>query len=160
MIRATLPSDTPELLEIARGTGVFTSADVEALDEVLDDYHASPSDPDGHAAVTSEDRGRILGFAYYAPAAMTDRTWHLWWIVVDKQTQAKGVGGALLRHVEEAILAVNGRLLLIETSSLPTYALTRRFYEKHAYKQYAVLVDFYGDGHDMVIFSKRMQPKT
>ena len=156
MIRPTVPADTPALLEIARGTGVFTETDVQALREVLDDYHASTAEADAHAAVSYEEDGRVLGFAYYAPAAMTDRTWHLWWIAVDKQTQAKGVGGKLLRHVETVIRAAAGRLLLIETSSLPIYEPTRRFYEKHHYDRYAVLADYYGDGHDMVVFSKRL----
>ena len=33
---------------------------------------------------------------------MTDRTWHLWWIVVGKNIQARGVGSQLLAHAEEA----------------------------------------------------------
>ena len=95
-------------------------------------------------------------FRVLRPASMTDRTWHLWWIAV-AQTQAKGVGGELLRHVEDSIRQEGGRLLLIETSSLASYQPTRRFYLKHHYQNYAVLADFYGDGHDMVIFSKRLQ---
>ena len=52
------------------------------------------------------------------------------------------------------IRQLNGRLLLIETSSLPHYELTRRFYLKHHYDQAAVLRDFYADGDDMVVFRK------
>ncbi len=157
MIRPTRPEDTPALLEIARGAGVFTPHDVQALREVLDDSPAAAADPEGHACVTDERHGKVVGFAYYAPASMTDRTWHLWWIAVGKQTQAKGVGGELLRHVEDAIRKEGGRLLLIETSSLASYEPTRRFYLKYRYDNYAVLADYYGDGHDMVIFSKRLQ---
>ena len=40
MIRPTVPDDTPALLEIARGTGVFKPLEIVALHEVLDDYHA------------------------------------------------------------------------------------------------------------------------
>jgi ribosomal protein S18 acetylase RimI-like enzyme len=87
---------------------------------------------------------------------MTDRTWYLYWIAVSKQIQAKGIGGALLRAVEEDIARLRGRLLLIETSSLPHYDLTRRFYVKHGYTQAAVLADFYADGDAMVVFSKRI----
>ena len=85
---------------------------------------------------------------------MTDRTWYLWWIAVDKTTQARGVGGELLRFVEETIRRAGGRLLLVETSSLPSYELTRRFYRKHGYEDYAVLRDYYAHGHDMVVFAK------
>ena len=87
---------------------------------------------------------------------MTDRTWYLYWIAVRKQLQARGIGAALLRHAEEEMRQAAGRLLLIETSSLPHYELTRRFYLKHAYEITAVLRDYYSDGDDMVVFRKRL----
>ena len=49
-----------------------------------------------------------------------------------------------------------GRIFLIETSSMPYYELTRRFYIKHGYEQHAAIRDFYAEGDDMVIFRKRM----
>ncbi len=155
MIRPTIPADTPTLLTLAEETGVFKPLEIEALKEVLDDYHAG-NEREGHLSVTYEQDGRPIGFAYYAPAAMTDRTWYLYWIAVSKHTQARGLGGRLLRHAEEDIRQVGGRLLLIETSSLPHYELTRKFYLKHHYEQAAVLRDFYADGDDMVVFSKHL----
>jgi ribosomal protein S18 acetylase RimI-like enzyme len=155
MIRTTKPSDTPALLELTRGTGVFKPHEVTALDEVLADYHAS-SHLQGHRAVTFEKDGRILGYAYYAPAAMTDRTWYLYWIAVTKDIQAKGIGGTLLRHAEHEIQEAKGRVLFIETSSLPHYAQTRRFYEKHGYEVTGVLRDYYAEGDDMVVFRKHL----
>ena len=127
MIRPTVPDDTPALLEIARGTGVFKPIEIVALHEVLDDYHAREH-ANGHRAVTSERDGRPVGFAYYAPAAMTDRTWYLYWIAVAKEAQSRGLGAAMLRVAEADIRRRDGRLFLIETSSLPHYEPTRRFY--------------------------------
>ena len=71
-----------------------------------------------------------------------------------KQTQARGIGSKLLKYSEEQIQKANGRLYLIETSSLPQYEQTRKFYLKHGYEQHAVLKDYYADGDDMVIFRK------
>src|SRR6266566_596091 len=118
MIRPTVPEDTPGLVALAEGTTVFKPLEIQALREVLDDYHAHEKEV-GHRCVTYEKDGEIIGFAYYAPAAMTDRTWYLYWIAVSKQIQARGVGQELLRYVEEDIRGANGRILLIETSSLP-----------------------------------------
>jgi ribosomal protein S18 acetylase RimI-like enzyme len=157
MIRPTVPGDTPPLLSLAAGTGVFKPHEIQALKEVLDDYHAT-NHAHGHRSITYEQDGQIIGFAYYAPAAMTDRTWYLYWIAVSKQIQAKGVGGALLQHVEEDIRRGRGRVLFLETSSLPHYELTRRFYLKHGYEQAALLRDYYTDGDDMVVFRKRLAP--
>jgi ribosomal protein S18 acetylase RimI-like enzyme len=80
----------------------------------------------------------------------------LYWIAVSPHLQARGIGTVLLRHAEEDIRRRQGRLFLIETSSLPHYDLTRRFYLKHGYEQGAVLRDFYADGDDMVVFRKRL----
>jgi ribosomal protein S18 acetylase RimI-like enzyme len=158
MIRPTIPADTPELLTIAEGTGVFKPIEIVALQEVLDDYHEA-NHAYGHRAITYEQDEQPIGFAYYAPAAMADRTWYLYWIAVSKHTHARGVGGKLLQHVEEDIRNFQkGRILLIETSSLPHYTLTRKFYHKHLYEQPAVIPDYYADGDDMVIFRKRLAP--
>lgn len=153
MIRRTLLEDTPTLTALAAATGVFKPMEIDALREVLDDYHAA-NQAQGHIATTFEQDGQVIGFAYYAPAAMTDRTWYLYWIAVTKQTQARGIGGQLLRRAENDIRAAGGRVLFIETSSLPHYELTRRFYLKHGYEQAAVLRDFYADGDNMVVFRK------
>jgi GNAT superfamily N-acetyltransferase len=155
MIRPTIPADTPQLLAITTGTGLFTPADVETLDEVLTEFHDELSSQ-GHYCSTFEEAGQIIGFTYFAPAPMTDRTWDLWWIVVSKEIQARGVGGKLLAHAEETARAQKGRLMEVPTSSLPSYELTRRFYLKNGYAVAAVLKDHYADGHDMVIFSKRL----
>jgi ribosomal protein S18 acetylase RimI-like enzyme len=155
MIRATTPADTRTLVALAEGTGVFKPQEVVALREVFEEYYAQHQAL-GHRSVAYEVDGRLLGFAYYAATSMTDRTWYLWWIAVDKQTQARGVGSALLRHVEEDIRREEGRLLIIETSSLPSYEPTRRFYLKHGYQQAAVIADYYADRDDLVVFRKRL----
>jgi ribosomal protein S18 acetylase RimI-like enzyme len=158
VIRPTKPADTKPLLALTTKTGVFKAHEIQALDEVLSDFHATNHRLE-HQSVTFEEHGEILGFAYYAPAAMTDRTWYLYWIAVTKQTQAKGIGTRLLKHVEQDITARRGRILLIETSSLPTYDLTRKFYLKQHYQQATVIADFYADGDDLVVFSKRLSPQ-
>jgi ribosomal protein S18 acetylase RimI-like enzyme len=155
MIRPTVRGDAPALLALTEGTGLFSPLDLKALDEVLTDYHDALAAA-GHRCFTYEEHGQVIGFVYYAAAAMTDRTWYLWWIVVGKQTQARGLGGRLLRQAEDGARAENGRLMMVETSGLPSYELTRKFYLKHGYQVAGVLQDYYADGHDMVIYRKRL----
>jgi ribosomal protein S18 acetylase RimI-like enzyme len=154
LIRPTVPADTDSLVQLADATGVFKPIEIVALREVLDDFHTT-NFRHGHRAVTFEQAHETLGFAYYAPAAMTDRTWYLYWIAVTRQTQARGIGGKLLHYVEQDIASANGRVLFIETSSLSHYDLTRRFYLKHKYEQAATVPDYYADGDHMVVFRKR-----
>src|SRR5579884_3236189 len=155
MIRPTTTSDTPHLLELTEGTGVFKPHEIEALNEVLSDYHAGAHE-EGHIAVTYEDKERILGYAYYAPAAMTDRTWYLYWIAVKRDIHAKGIGSKLLRHAEDDIRKRNGRVLFIETSSLPHYELTRKFYLKHGYEVTGVFFFKQKTAYEMVVFRKKL----
>lgn len=155
MIRPIVPGDTEALIEMARGTSAFKPIEIQALREVLDDYHTPAAE--GHCAVALEQNGRVVGFAYFAEAAMTDRTWSLWWIAVDSKEQARGLGGELLRCVEEAVRDANGRQLLIETSSLPKYELTRQFYLKNGYSQIAAVPDYYAEGDDMLYFGKQIR---
>jgi ribosomal protein S18 acetylase RimI-like enzyme len=157
MIRPTSTADKPILMALAEGTGVFKPMEIEALGGVFDEYF-SDYQAQGHRCITYDKDGQILGFAYYAPTWMTDRTWYLWWIAVNKQVHARGLGSTLLRHVEEDIRREKGRLLLIETSSLPSYEPTRLFYFKHHYEQAAVIRGYYADGDDLVVFSKRLTP--
>jgi ribosomal protein S18 acetylase RimI-like enzyme len=155
MIRPIRLPDTPGLLRLAEETGVFKPLEMQALEEVLQDYHVL-AESLGHRAIGYERDARLLGFAYYAPEDMTDRTWNLWWIVVGKAHQSAGIGTELLEQVENDIKEQRGRLLLIETSSLASYEPSRRFYRKHGYGEAAVLADYYADGDDMIVFRKRL----
>ena len=155
MLRSTVPEDTPTLLALTQETGFFKPIEIKALREVLDDYHAV-NRAAGHRCITLERKGVVLGFAYYVPTAMTDRSWSLWWIVVSKTSQAGGLGSELLRRVEADAAAAAGRVLFVETSSLPLYEPTRLFYLKRGYEVAAVVGDYYADGDDLVYFRKRL----
>ncbi len=155
MIRPSDAAETGVLARMAVGTGVFKPLEIDTLRELFGDYHSGEG-TDGHHAVTVEDDGQPIGFAYFAPTPMTEGTWHLYWIVVDKAIQARGTGSKLMAHVEAEVTARGGRVLLIETSSLPAYELTRKFYLKLGYDQEATVRDFYADGDHQVIFRKRL----
>ena len=155
-LRPSQPSDSRALLAIAEGTGVFKPIEIQALEEVLSDYHAQER-ANGHRCVTAWREGEPIGFVYWAPAPMTDRSWTLYWIAVRRDLQSLGSGARLLAFCEAEVLAAGGRLLTIETSSLPSYAPTRRFYAKHGYPAPAVIRDFYADGDDLLVFRKRLR---
>ena len=156
MIRPTVPTDTDALVTLTEATGLFKPLEIVALREVLDDYHAV-NEADGHFAFTLVEAGAIVGFVYYAPAEMTENAWQLWWIAVRKDQQGRGAGTRLLRHAEQDIrIHHRGRVLFIETGSLPIYDRTRAFYLKNGYEQHAILKDFYAAGDSMVVFRKEM----
>ncbi len=158
LLRPTRPEETDVLVEMAADTGVFKPIEIETLRHVLDDYHG-PKPEAGHAAVTVLLDGIPVGFAYFGPNEITDRTWMLYWIFVQRSLHARGLGTKILDYVEAEIRAEGGRVLVIETSGLPNYLPTRNFYLKLGYDQVAVVPDFYADDDDMVVFWKRLTPK-
>ena len=155
MLRPITPADTPALCALTEATEFFKPAEIETLAEVLDEYHAIYAAQD-HRAYGWDEGGTLLGFSYHAPAVMTDRAWYLYWIAVEKGQLGRGLGGRMLEFVEQDIRQENGRLLIVETSSIPLYEPTRRFYLKYGYAQTATVPDYYADGDGQVIFTKRM----
>jgi ribosomal protein S18 acetylase RimI-like enzyme len=159
LIRPAVPADTPAIIALAIATGMFLVDEVEPLREVLDGFHASRLGADHRLDVWADVvGGKPIGVVYFGPNTMCDRTWDLWMIAVAPERQGQGIGSELIRFVEAHVRAGDGRLLFIETSSLPKYDATRMFYTKHGYAEVAHIPDFYADGDSKVIFSKRVTP--
>ena len=156
MIRPALPADTSALVQLTADTAVFKPHEVGVLQEILDDFHAGDMG-EHHISIVCEHEGKVAGYAYYAPDVMTDGSWYIYWIAVSPTLHGKGIGREILLHAEDDIRHRNGRVLFIETSSLPAYEPTRRFYLRQGYAVTGVLRDFYTDGDDMVIFRKRLR---
>jgi len=158
MLRPAAPADSPSLVALAASTWIFRPDEAEALlGEVLDDLHAGRLG-EGHRAQIWADGpdGSPAGWVYFAPTDKAQGVWDLWWIGVAPARQGQGIGGELLRSVEAEVLKAGGRLLLIETSSLPAFDPTRRFYAGRGYAECGRVPDFYADGEAKVIYAKRL----
>ncbi|MGI8502383.1 MAG: GNAT family N-acetyltransferase [Hassallia sp.] len=155
MIRPTTPDDSAALIALTVAAEMFPANETEALEKVLADYFGGNID-EGHVWVTDEEDGEPCGVAYYAPDMMADRTWHLYMIAVRPDYQRRGRGAALLRHVENALRTSGQRLLLVETSGLPSYQHAQAFYTKCGYEKEARIRDFYAAGDDKVVFRKAL----
>lgn len=75
-------------------------------------------------------------------------------IAVRPDCQGRGRGTTLMRHVENALRTSGQRVLLVETSGLPSYERTRAFYAKCGYEKEARSRDFYAAGDDKIVFRK------
>ena len=85
---------------------------------------------------------------------MTSGTWNLYLIAVHPEHQGRGVGAALVRHIEHALAERGERVLLVETSGLPEFERTRAFYLANGYDEEARIREFYAAGEDKVVFRK------
>ncbi len=158
MIRSALPDDTEALVALGEATGIFGPGEADALLRgTLDALHAGQLTADHQVHVWAETSQELPGgWVYFAPRNTPDNAWDLWWIGVAPARHRQGIGDALLLFVEGHVAAAKGRVLFIETSSLPPFAPARRFYESRGYAISGVATNGYGEGDDKVTFMKRL----
>ena len=68
----------------------------------------------------------------------------------------------LERRPRDAPLVVKrrgGRLILADTSTVPHYEKTQRFYVKNGFREVARIPDYYHPGNDRVTFCKKLEDK-
>jgi len=151
----TRQNEADQVVNVARETGVFNEEEIAAVEELIQDYLAK-GEASCYRFLSYRLDGRVAGFACYGRRSLTRGTFDLFWIGTAPGTQRRGVGAALLRQVEQNICSLGGRLAIVETSSLPEYEPARRFYDSHGYRREAVIADFYDEGDDLVLYSKKL----
>lgn len=154
MIRPVQKSDTAAVLGLVTSSGLFSEPESEDVRDLMEEFFARAQGL-GHACLLDVDDNDVpVGVAYYQPRPATDRTWTLLMIAVRRDRQGQGRGGVLLREVEDALRGQQQRLLLVETSGVPGFALTRAFYDKAGYTVEARVRDYYQAGDDMILYRK------
>ena len=157
MISTAKPGDGDGILRITATAGVFSKEEVDCVAELWDEYLHGGSEKTGYYFIVMQEEGNVLGYACYGPRALTDSTYDLYWIAADRNVKRRGVGRALMEQSEKDVAALGGRLLVVETSGKAEYAPTRAFYEGIGYNKEAVIADFYADGDDLVIYTKKLR---
>jgi ribosomal protein S18 acetylase RimI-like enzyme len=154
MIETPQPDDVPEIERIATETGAFNPTEISIVREMLDTYfHPEPRD-DHSFVVYRNGSHSVVGFACFGPTPLTDRIWDLYWICVARTHQKNGIGGILLRRVEEQVCQLGARAIYLETSDSEAYRATREFYQGNGYEWIAHIDDFYAPGEGKVIYRK------
>lgn len=154
-IRAVEKRDRDQLHDIVRHAGNFSDEEVATAMELIDESLATRNEGD-YSTFVVEDDGVVRGFTCFGPTPLTLGTFDLYWIAVDRNTRGKRFGQQLLHFAEVEVVRRGGRLLVIETSSLPEYESSRRFYRRAGYPEAARLRNFYKPGDDKVIYAKEL----
>lgn len=77
-------------------------------------------------------------------------------IAVRPDLQGGGRGAAMVRAAEDDLRARGQRLLPVRTSGTPQYDRTRAFHRGLGFVEHAPVLDYWTDGDDLVLFSKRL----
>ena len=149
------PADRPLIREMVSGTGFFDQIEIDCSVELVDD-RLKDGPASGYSFVFAEEDGRMIGYACYGPIPLTFGSYDLYWIIVDKSLQGRGLGRQILVKVLELIREEGGRQLYIETSTREQYLPTRAFYERFGCPLVANLDDFYSPGDGKVIYCQKV----
>ena len=151
-IRKVIASDVEALKRVVDSSGLFPSA---YLGEMISEYLSNPASEE-FWFIYLQDR-QPVGFGYCVPEKLTDGTYNLLAIAVDKKSQGIGIGSKMMNYLEDELKRQQKRILIVDTSSSEDFALTRSFYLKAGYTNAATIKDFWKDGEDKVTFYKRLQ---
>ncbi len=152
-------ADRSGVFRILENAGNFTPEEVGTALELIDEW-LELGEHSGYLTYVLESQGEesaeVLGYVCFGPTPLTEATYDLYWIAVDKSKHRGGVGKRLLKFAEEEIARRGGQMLLVETSSQETYGGTVQFYEKTGYVLVGKIKDYYKPGDDKLIFVKKV----
>jgi ribosomal protein S18 acetylase RimI-like enzyme len=159
IVRPLVAADRSGVFRILENAGNFTAEEVAIALELIDEW-LELGEHSGYLTYVlearDEDSSEVLGYVCFGPTPLTESTFDLYWIAVDKSKHRGGVGKRLLKFAEEEIVRRGGKMLLIETSSQETYGGTIQFYERTGYEPVGKIPEYYKPGDDKLIFAKRL----
>ncbi len=159
-IRPMVAADRSGVFRILESAGNFTPEEVGTALELIDEW-LDLGEHSGYLTYVLDAKdaevSEVLGYVCFGPTPLTESTYDLYWIAVDKLKHRGGVGKRLLKFAEEETIRRGGRILLIETSSQETYGGTIQFYEKTGYELVGKIKEYYKPGDDKLIFAKKLQ---
>jgi ribosomal protein S18 acetylase RimI-like enzyme len=160
LIRPLVAADRSGVFRILENAGNFTPEEVGTALELIDEW-LELGEHSGYLTYVlesqAEDGSEMLGYVCFGPTPLTESTYDLYWIAVDKSKHRGGVGKRLLKFAEEEIARRGGQMLLVETSSQEAYGGTIQFYEKTGYELVGKIKEYYKPGDDKMIFMKKLR---
>lgn len=156
-IRSVQQRDRDQIHALLVETGVFKTEEIDVAMELVDIVLEKPNQQDYEMYCCVDGADAVVGFLCIGPTPITKGTFDLYWIAVKPGVQRHGVGKRLLSFGEEFARSKNGRLLVAETSSQPSYASSRAFYLRNGFTEVASIADYYDVGDDLIIYVKQLQ---
>lgn len=147
------PSDIEAVGEIVRSTNFFNTEEIEVamglVEETVETGKAS-----GYEFLFAEIDGKVVGYTCYGRIPCTKHSFDLYWIATHQDFRGMGIGKELMDKTEQAIKAIGGCGVYVETSSKELYHPTRSFYLKMNYTEKALFEDFYDKDDGKVVYVK------
>lgn len=139
-------------MEILRASGQFDDEALGFVEQTLVQHLTSP----GPEIWLTAEEGAPVGVAYCAPEPVSPGVWNLLMLWLRTDRLGGGFGTALVQQVEALLQRQGARLLLVETSSLPAFESARAFYARRGFVHEATLRDYYAEGDDKLILTRKL----
>jgi ribosomal protein S18 acetylase RimI-like enzyme len=148
-----MPTDGAAVVDLVVAAGMFGHGEADFLAE-----GALASRDDGSRCFVqeAEDGRGLASVLFYRPEDAADRAFDLTMIAVRPDLQGGGRGATLMRYAEKDLRDRGQRLLVVRTSGTAQYDKTRAFYRSLGYAEHAHVPDYWTDGDDLVLFTKRL----
>tara|TARA_R110002074_G_scaffold402342_1_gene608153 strand:+ start:96419 stop:98680 length:2262 start_codon:yes stop_codon:yes gene_type:complete len=145
-------SDVETVRSLVSKTGVFNAEEVSIAAELVAEAALKGEKKSGYSFYFIEEGGKMLGYSCFGRIPLTESSYDLYWLVVDADSQKKGIAKQLLDLTEKTISSHGGAQLYAETSSKDNYKPARAFYQKVGFSECARQKDFYKKGDDKVTY--------
>lgn len=145
--------------KIANDTDVFNAEEKIVLKEMIQE--CLNNNGKNYFLFNEHLDTNILGFTIFGKIPFTDCAWDIYWLIVDKNYQGKGVGKKLLAQVENFLLKNYTRALIrVETSARKEYLHARNLYSKQGYNEIGRIPNFYSENDNLVTYYKKISLST
>ena len=125
--------------------------------ELIDIVIGDKNQRDYQIVCAVDDQDEPIGYVCYGHVQMTREVFDLYWIVIDPRVQGQKIGSELMNYIEEEVRGLKGRMILADTSSIPSYEKANQFYLKRGFKEVARIADYYWEGNDRITYCKKLE---
>ncbi len=151
-IRALASGDRDALARVIASDATFKADEQAVALELVD--AAIAGSPDYEVRVA--DDGEVRGYVCFGRTPMTERTYDLYWVVVDVAMRGRGMARTLIGAMEDELRARGGGQVRVETSETDGYGSARVLYERLGYPEASRLRDFYAPGDALITYYKAL----
>jgi ribosomal protein S18 acetylase RimI-like enzyme len=152
-IRNLIAVDRNQILRILKEARMFSHEEICMAIEIVDSRIVD-GDDEYRFKIATDTKNKVLGYACYGRADLSDNYWELYWMAVDFSSQRNNIGTILLKAVENDVISKKGYGILLETSSIDKYLPARQFYKNNGYHSICRIKNFYSRHNDKIIYNK------
>ena len=142
-------ADPARIRSLVAATKVFSTEEVRTAAELAE---TTLDGTETYRWLIAERDGELVGYTCFDRIPFSKVSFDLYWIAVLPELQRTGLGRELIQRTAKFIKAKRGLYIYAETSSRPSYANARAFYEKSGFKKVARFDDYYDVGDAKITY--------